>query len=194
MTSLSHRAKLIVGLTITAIIVAIGLEVLLSANSHRAFGHTQKGHIVGWIGFGMILLACGYPLKRWLHPNQVWSKSWFRVHQVMGIGGPLLIIVHSGAHFHALVPVLGLIVMTLVVLSGIAGQALHHLASQTLYEQRHELARQGMSRNKIEAQLYDLAREENALRWWRCIHVPLTWTFFSLAVLHIVGALYLGGL
>lgn len=194
MTSLSTRSKLIIGLTIAAVMVAIGLEVLLSVNSTKAFGHTQKGHIVGWIGFGMILLACGYPVKRWLHPNQVWSKPWFQVHLIMGIGGPLLIFVHSGAHFHALVPVLALVMMVLVVLSGIAGQALHHLASQTLYEQRHEIARQGVSKDMIEAQLYDLAREEKALRWWRCIHVPLTWTFLSLVLMHIVGALYLGGL
>lgn len=194
LTSLSLRAKLVVGLAIVAIMVAIGLEILLSTNSNRAFGHTQQGHMVGWIGFGMILLACGYPLHRWLHPNQVWSKPWFQIHQVMGIGGPLLIFVHSGAHFHALAPVLALIMMILVVLSGIAGQALHHLASQTLYQQRHELARQGLSQDMIEAQLHDLAREEKALRWWRCIHVPLTWTFLSLALLHIVGAIYLGGL
>ena len=168
MTSLSHRAKLLVGLTIASVMVAIGLESLLSINSHRAFGHTQKGHIVGWISFGMILLACGYPFKRWLYPNQVWSKGWFQIHVVLGIGGPLLIFVHSGAHFHALVPVLALGAMILLVLSGIAGQALHHLASQTLYEQRHEFARQGMSTEMIEAQLYDLAREEEALRWWRC--------------------------
>jgi len=112
----------------------------------------------------------------------------------MGIAGPVLILVHSGAHFHALVPVLALLVMVLVVLSGIAGQALHHLASQLLYDQQHELARQGLSPEEIEARLYELGREEQSLRWWRCIHVPLTWTFFFLAILHIVGALYLGGL
>ena len=194
MTRLSHRVQIILWLTLAAVVTAVGVEVFLSANPDRPFGHTQQGHLVGWVGFGMILLVCGYPLKRWLHPNRVWSKTWFQIHQVFGVFGPLLILVHSGAHFHALVPVLGLGVMVLVVLSGIAGQALHYLASQTLYEQRHELAHQGLSEDMIEAQLYDLAREEKALRWWRCIHVPLTWTFFSLALLHIVGALYLGGL
>ena len=184
---------LIIWLSLAAILVGVGIEALLSVNSSKAFGHSQFGHVVGWLGFGMIVLTCGYPLKRWLYPNQIWSKPWFQVHQVLGITGPLLILVHSGAHFHALVPVLTLVVMALVVLSGIAGQALHHLASQTLYDQRHELARQGVSQTMIEAQLYELAREEHALRWWRCIHVPLTWTFFSLAILHIVGALYLGG-
>lgn len=194
MTSLSHRAKLIAGLTLVSVIIAVSLEYLLSINSTRAFGHTQQGHILGWIGFVMILLACGYPFRRWLYPNQVWSKAWFQIHQVLGIGGPLLIFVHSGTHLHALVPVLALIMIVLVVLSGIAGQALHHLASQTLYEQRHELARNGIPQDIIEAKLYDLARNEQALRWWRCVHVPLTWTFFSLVILHIGGVLYLGGL
>lgn len=193
MTRLSRRMQLILGLTLAAVVIALGVELFLSTNPDRPFGHTQHGHLVGWVGLGMILLVCGYPFKRWLHPNRVWSKTWFQIHQVFGIAGPLLILVHSGAHFHALAPVLALIMMVLVVLSGIVGQALHHLASQSLYEQRHELAHQGLSDDMIEAQLFDLAREEKALRWWRCVHVPLTWTFLALAFMHIVGALYFGG-
>ena len=194
MTRLSRRLQLIILFTFIAVITALGIEFFLSATPKQSFGHTQQGHLVGWVGFGMILLACGYPLKRWLYPNQVWSKPWFQVHLVLGVVGPLLIFVHSGAHWHALVPVLALMMMTLVVLSGIAGQALHYLAFQALYERRHQLPQQGLSEDMIEAQLYDLAREEKVLRWWRCIHVPLTWTFFSLTLMHIVGALYLGGL
>ena len=193
MTHLSRRLQVILWLTGIAVVTTLGAEFFLSTSPNRPFGHTQQGHLVGWVGFGMILLACGYPIKRWLYPNQVWSKTWFQIHLVLGVVGPLLILVHSGVHFHALVPVLALIMMALVVLSGIAGQALHHLAFKTLYDQRHELAYQGLSEERIEALLFDLTREEKVLRWWRCVHVPLTWTFFSLTLMHIVGALYWGG-
>ena len=50
-------------------VFALGIEYFLSTSPNRPFGHTQQGHFTGWVGLGMILLACGYPLKRWLHPQ-----------------------------------------------------------------------------------------------------------------------------
>ena len=135
-----------------------------------------------------------YPLKRWWHPNRVWPKRWFQVHLVCGLFGPLLIFVHAGAHFHTWVPILALVAMTLVVISGIVGQALHHWAFQTLYDRRHQMAFEGMQKEIIEMRLHDLALQEESLRWWKCFHGPLTVSFFALVLLHIGGALFFGGL
>ncbi len=193
MTTLSHRIHLVVGLIATAMIGAWALEVLLSATPDRPFGHTQMAHIVGWVGFVMIALTFVYPIKRRLHPNQVWPKTWFEIHKSLGIAGPLLILVHSGLHFHAIVPVLALIAMIIVVLSGITGQALHHLAFQTLNKQRHDLATEGLSEEAVESRLHDLAMQEETLRGWLCVHGPFTLTFVVLTLIHIGGALYYGG-
>ncbi len=165
----------------------------MSTTPSRPFGHTQMAHLVGWLGLGFIGLTFVYPLKRWWHPNQVWPKRWFHVHMVSGVLGPLIIFVHAGAHFHAWVPILALGTMVLVVMSGIVGQALHYWAFRMLYERRHQLAFEGMTEDAIEARLHDLALQEEALRWWRCLHRPLTWSFVSLALLHIGGTLFFGG-
>ena len=193
-TPLSRRILLVVGLIIVSVAVALTIEYLLSARPGRAFGHTQVAHVVGWVGVVMIALTFVYPVKRWLHPNAIWPKKWFQVHQVFGILGPLLIFVHTGAHFHARVPVFALVSMILVVFSGITGQALHYYAFRTLYDRRHELAAQGLTEVAIESHLHNLALQEEALRWWRCLHGPLTWTFVVLTLLHIGGAVYFGGL
>lgn len=111
---------------------------------------------------------------------------------VSGVLGPLIIFVHAGAHFHAWVPILALVTMVLVVMSGIVGQALHYWAFRMLYERRHQLAFEGMTEDAIEARLHDLALEEEALRWWKCLHNPLTWSFVALVLLHIGGALFFG--
>ncbi len=142
----------------------------------------------------MIALTFVYPIKRRLHPNDVWPKQWFDVHQIFGIIGPLFILVHSGAHFHAAVPVLALIAMLLVVFSGITGQALHYFAFRTLHEQRHKLAEQGLTEDVVESRLHALALQAETLRSWRCVHGPLTWTFVLLTLIHVGGALYFGGL
>ncbi|GJL61625.1 hypothetical protein [Candidatus Nitrospira salsa] len=193
MNTISRRRQIIIWMSIALISIALAIEFMLSSQPERPFGHTQVAHVVGWLGFGMIALTFVYPIKRWLHPNQVWPKDWFQIHQIMGIAGPLLIVVHSGAHFHAAVPVLALVALLLVVFSGITGQALHYLAFRTLYEQRHELAAQGLTEEAVESHLHNLALEEETLRSWRCVHGPLTVTCVVLTLIHIGGALYFGG-
>ena len=194
MSTFPRRTAFILGLVSLAIISAFLLEYSLSTTSGRPFGHTHMAHLVGWIGLGIIGLTFMYPLKRWWHPNQVWPKGWFQVHVVTGVLGPLIIFVHAGVHFHAWVPIFALVAMVLVVMSGVVGQALHDWAFRLLYEHRHQLAFEGMTEEAIEARLHDLALQEEALRWWRCLHRPLTWSFVSLALLHIGGALFFGGL
>lgn len=191
--SLSRRTSWVLVLTFLTVAVALFLEFLLSVRADRLFGHTQIAHLVGWTGLVFIGVTLVYPLKRWMYPNQVWSHGWFQAHIVFGIVGPLVIFVHAGVHFHALVPILALIAMVLVVMSGITGQALHYLAFRTLYERRHELAFEGMTEDAIEAHLHGLALQEETLRWWKCVHGPLTWSFVSFTLLHIGGALFFGG-
>ncbi len=193
MPTLSRCTALVFGLVCLAIISTFLLEYFLSTTPSRPFGHTQMAHLVGWIGMGFIGLTFVYPLKWWWRPNQVWPKRWFHVHIGAGVLGPSIIFVHSGAHFHAWVPILALGAMVLVVISGIVGQALHHWAFQQLYDRRHQLAFKGMPEETVEAQLHDLALQEESLRWWKCLHGPMAWSFVVLALLHIGGALFFGG-
>jgi hypothetical protein len=58
---------------------------------------------------------------------------------VAGVIGPLLILLHSGAHMHALVPILALATMSILVVSGIIGQGVRYLALRTLNDRRREL-------------------------------------------------------
>ncbi|MDH5586423.1 MAG: hypothetical protein OEZ57_05740 [Nitrospirota bacterium] len=194
MSSLSRRTVRILGFVCLTILSAFLLEYVLTTTPIRPFGHTQPAHLVGWIGLGIISLTFVYPLKRWWHPNQVWPKRWFHVHMVAGILGPLIIFIHAGVHFHAWVPILALVTMVLVVVSGIVGQALHYWMFQLLYERRHQQDFEGLSEEAVEARLHDLALQEKALRWWKCLHGPLTWSFVALTMLHLGGALFYGGL
>ncbi len=194
MSLLTRRTVIVAGLVLTAIAAAFALEFFLSPMPDRPFGHTQTGHAVGWAGLLLILLVFAYPIRKRLAEDRRWPKGWFQIHKVFGILGPMLILIHSGAHFHALVPVLALLAMGLVVLSGITGQVLHHLALRTLNEQRRELMHQGFPEVEVETRLHDLASQEEVFRLWQCIHAPLTATFVVLLLMHIGGALYFGGL
>lgn len=112
---------------------------------------------------------------------------------IFGVLGPLVVLVHSGTHFHALVPIAAMLTMGVVVVSGIVGQALHYLAFREVNDHRRELVAQGLSETDIEAQVHALARHEETLRLWQCIHGPMTAVFVVLVLMHIGRALYSGG-
>lgn len=193
MTRLSQRTMLVAAALVFVIGGAFLVEVILSLRSGDTFGHTQQGHLLGWAGLLITLLVFVYSVKKRLGDKPGWPKGWFQVHLVAGILGLVVILVHSGAHFHALVPVLALVSLGLVVMSGIVGEGIHYLALRTLNAQRHDLVAQGLSDEEIDTRLHALAAQEEAFRVWQCLHAPLTITFLALTLLHIGGALFFGG-
>lgn len=193
MTSLTRRILWVAGLVAVAIGGAFAIEVILSVEATQSFGHTQRGHLTGWAGLAIILLVFIYPFKKRYGPKPGWPKGWFQVHIVAGVVGPVIVLVHSGAHFHALVPGLALLAMGLVVLSGVAGESIHYLALRTMHEQRRELAQQGLPPEEIDLRLHDIAAREEAFRVWQYIHAPLNILFVVLSLMHVGGALYFGG-
>ncbi len=193
MTSFSRRLVTIV-LSITVAVVAAWLaEAFLSIGKPSPFAHTRQGHLMGWMGMGITLLVFVYPIKKRMSRDRRWPRGWFRVHMVAGVMGPLVILLHSGAHFHALVPLLALAAMAVVVISGIVGQGIHYLVLRTLNDSRRQLHDQGLAAEEIELRLHRMAAEEEAFRLWQSIHAPMTLMFLVLTAMHVMGALYFGG-
>ncbi len=193
MTAISKRFLIVMGCIVVAIAGGFLIEMFLSFQSGGQFGHTQRGHVVGWIGLAVMLTVFVYSIKKRYGRKAGWPKGWFRVHQVAGIVGPLLILIHAGLHFHALVPMLALLAMGVVVVSGVVGVAVHRKALSLLNTTRKQLLRQGLAREDIEDQLYDLASGEETFRIWQMIHAPMVMLFLALVITHILGALYFGG-
>ena len=148
---------------------------------------------MGWIGLGIILLVFVYPIKKRMSRNHRWPRGWFQVHMAAGVVGPLLIFLHSGAHVHAVVPLLALAAMIVVVVSGIVGQGVHYLALRTLNDRRRQLHEDGLGSDEIDLRLHRMAAQEEAFRLWQSIHAPMTLMFLALTAIHVIGALYFGG-
>lgn len=193
MASLNKQIVLITSAVVATITLAFAVERYFSIGPERPLGHSAAGHVVGWIGMLLIALAFTYPLRKRLPPRAPWSKSWFNVHQACGVAGPALIFVHSGVHLHALVPVLALIAMVLVVLSGLVGLVIHYALAQSLSAQRRELTQRGLTNIEIEQALHALVADVALYGHWRWVHGPLSALFITLTILHVTGALYFGG-
>jgi len=194
MTTITKRFLNVIGFIIVAVAIGLLIEVQLSLPSGWRFGHSQTGHFVGWGGLAVILSVFVYSVKKRYRRKAGWPKGWFRVHQVAGVIGPLLILVHAGAHFHALVPTLTLLALAMVAVSGVIGVAVHRKALSLLGVKRRELLGQGLADEDVENRLYELASAEETFRVWQIIHVPMVMIFLVLLIAHIIGALYFGGL
>lgn len=190
----ARRVLVVAGLVSVAVTGALLFEAFLSLEAALPFGHTRQGHVTGWIGLAVILLVFLYPIRKRVGQNRMWPRGWFQVHMVAGVVGPLLIVLHAGAHLHALVPILAMVSMGIVVLSGIIGQAVHYLALRTLNEERRQLLQQGVGPVEAEVRLHAVASREETFRVWQLIHAPMTLLFMVLVVLHIVGTMFFGGL
>jgi hypothetical protein len=193
MTKADLRLLSIAALVTAAVAGTLAFEAALSRGQTLPFGHTRYGHAFGWAGLLLTLLVFVYPVRKRHSPARRWPHGWFQVHMAAGVLGPLLIFLHSGAHYHALVPVLALVSLVIVALSGIIGQAVHALALRGLNDQRRLLQHDGLSNGEIDLRLHRLASEEKAFRLWQVIHAPMTILCVALILIHMTGAWFFAG-
>lgn len=100
------------------------------------------GYWLGVAGAVMMLLLFSYPLRKHFRFAQRWGavKGWLYAHMVLGIGGPLLILVHSGFQFGSLNAGVALYSMVIVVLSGVVGRFIYARVNRGLYGELASLA------------------------------------------------------
>ncbi|MCZ7384418.1 MAG: hypothetical protein O8C63_06675, partial [Candidatus Methanoperedens sp.] len=78
-------------------------------------------------GGSMMLILFSYPLRKHFRFAQNWGrvKWWFLVHMILGIGGPLLILLHSTFRIGSLNAGVALYSMIIVALSGVVGRFIY---------------------------------------------------------------------
>ena len=99
------------------------------------------GYALGIAGSVMMLLLLLYPMRKRYPALSLLGgvPAWFRVHMILGIIGPTLIILHSNFGVGSLNSTVSLIAMLLVVVSGIIGRFLYAKIHRGLYGKRNDL-------------------------------------------------------
>jgi hypothetical protein len=103
---------------------------------------SSAGYWLGVAGGVAMLLLFLYPMRKHWRFAARWGRArgWFALHMVLGIAGPLLIVLHSTLHFGSLNATVAFASMTLVAASGIVGRYLYSRIHHGLYGQRATLA------------------------------------------------------
>jgi hypothetical protein len=99
---------------------------------------SDLGYNLGVAGGIAMLLTLLYPLSKRVRLVRAWVqlKHWFRVHMILGIFGPILILLHSKLSLESINGTLAFCSMWMVFLSGITGRYLHTKIHRTLADKR----------------------------------------------------------
>src|SRR5262245_13252078 len=112
----------------------------------RDEGHLTPESGVGyWLGIGgasAMLLLLGYPLRKRLPTLKALGSvtSWFRLHMMLGVIGPALILLHANFKLGSLNSNVALLAMLTVASSGLVGRYLYGRIHQGLYGRRAHIA------------------------------------------------------
>jgi len=144
---------------------------------------------LGIAGTVLIIFSFVYSLRKRKIIKFGKAKLLLQIHELMAWTGSLLILIHAGFDFDAVIPRMAVFAMLVVVASGITGKYLLKQAKESLKERRAELMAKNLSPDEIEKELFALSLIADKMQMWRTVHIPLTLIFAAFALLHIITIL-----
>ncbi len=116
--------------------------LVLAAWEFSRMGYFKAGDDTGyWLGVAggvMMLLLFSYPLRKYFAFARNWGrvKIWFLLHMVVGVGGPILILLHSTFRVGSLNAGVALYSMVAVALSGVVGRFIFARVNRGLHGEK----------------------------------------------------------
>ncbi len=145
-----------------------------------------------YLGIPGVLLITGsfvYSLRRRKIIALGRPAALLQVHEYMAWAGSLLILVHAGIHFNAILGWLAVVAMIVNVGSGLTGKFLLERSRRRLDVVRRRLRERGMSAADVNERLHQDTMTFDVVKNWRVVHIPISLAFGVLAIAHIVSEL-----
>jgi len=149
--------------------------------------HRKAGDARAIPGVLLIVGSFGYSLRKRQLITFGKPVTLLRLHEYMAWAGSLLILVHAGIHFNAILGWLAVWAMLVNIASGLTGKFLLQRARIRLEETRTQMRATGLTGAELEDKLYWDSLTFDAVRQWRSGHYPITLAFAVLALGHIVS-------
>jgi hypothetical protein len=168
--------------------VLVGLLAVLTLAGdwllHR-FNLVWIGRYLGIPGTLLIIGSLVYSLRKRKMITSGDVKSWLNLHEVGTWLGSLMVLLHAGIHFNAILPWLATVAMGVNVISGMVGKLLLGRAREHVLERRDHYELRGLPRQEVEQAVFWDAVALDAMKQWRKIHIPIFVVFAVLALGHI---------
>jgi len=145
------------------------------------------GRWLGIPGTLLILASVAYSLRKRKLITVGRPAQFLRWHEWLAWLGSLLVLVHAGIHFNAILGWLAVWAMLINVGSGLTGKFLLDRSKRRLDETRQQMREQGLSPAQLEERTYWDSLTFDVVKRWRVVHFPITLAFAVLATAHIVA-------
>lgn len=163
----------------------IGGAILADWALH-VLGLVWIGRYFGMVGTLLILASFVYSMRKRGYIRRGSPKTLLLWHEYLSWLGSLMILIHGGIHFNALLPWYAMIAMMVAVASGLTGKWLLNKSRSAIMNERTELEKTGIAAEEIEKQIFWDAIAYELMTKWRSVHLPVTLLFALLAFLHIL--------
>ena len=145
------------------------------------------GRYLGILGTLLIIVSFYYSLRKRKIVTSGNPVTLLRLHEVSAWLGSLMILIHAGVHFNAILPWLATVAMGVNVISGMVGKLLLGRSREHVLGQRDHYQLRGMSKEDIERAVFWDAVTLDAMAKWRKVHIPIFIVFAVLALGHIIS-------
>ncbi len=166
------------------IFLAIAIDYFL----HR-FQLVSVGRYLGFMGTLVIVISFVYSLRKRKIIESGSPKQLLALHEYLAWIGSIMLLVHAGIHFNAVLPWLAILMLLIAVASGLVGKFLLKKANETLKEKRQALINTGISTEDADKKLFFDSITVDLMKKWRVVHLPITLILGLLSLMHIITIL-----
>lgn len=177
---------------LVGICALVAVALLLDALLH-VLNAVWIGRYLGIPGTLLIIGSTVYSLRKRKLIRSGQPAQLLRWHEGLAWLGSLLVLVHAGIHFNAILGWLAVAAMLVNVISGLTGKFLLDRSRRRLAEAQQRMRQQGLSAEELEDRNYWDSLTFDAVRKWRVIHLPITLAFSVLALAHIIAVFLFWG-
>ena len=174
-------------------LIALALSALLVDAVMHVLNAVWVGRYLGIPGTLLIVFSFGYSLRKRKLITIGRPDRLLRLHERMAWAGSLLVLVHAGIHFNAILAWLAVLAMLVNVGSGLTGKFLLQRSRRRLEETRQQMRQQGLTAAELEETMYWDTLTFDVVKSWRVVHFPISLAFAVLALAHIVSVFLFWG-
>ncbi|MDO8990631.1 MAG: hypothetical protein Q7U91_13475 [Sideroxyarcus sp.] len=174
-------------LPFTLLVGLLGAATLVGDYLLHRLDLVWVGRYLGIPGTLLIIGSLFYSLRKRKTITSGNIKSWLSMHEIGTWLGSLMVLLHAGIHFNAILPWLATVAMGVNVVSGMVGKLLLGRSREQVLEQRDHYQLRGMSKEDVERAVFWDAVTLDAMTKWRKVHIPIFVVFAVLALGHIVS-------
>jgi hypothetical protein len=145
------------------------------------------GRYLGIPGTLLIIGSLYYSARKrkWVTSGN--PKSLLKLHEFCAWLGSLMVLIHAGIHFNAILPWLATVAMGVNVISGMVGKMLLDQSRQHVQGERERFQLRGLSKTEVEQAVFWDSVALGAMAQWRKVHIPIFIAFAVLALGHIIS-------